>query len=196
MRRNNPFLSSGNQLREELVKTGNKLQKIILCNVGSEVKMEKNVCYCGSQKSYAECCSRFLSGNLKPETPEQLMRSRYSAFCIKNIEYLICTHHPSKQQPNERETLTQTVHKTHWLGLKVLKTEKGRIDQGVGYVEFLAFYKNIEIGQLHEHSRFIYENQQWYYLDGKVLGPVKFGRNEPCWCGSGKKFKNCHGKII
>ncbi|TME34542.1 MAG: hypothetical protein E6I66_01455 [Chloroflexi bacterium] len=20
------------------------------------------------------------------------------------------------------------------------------------------------------------------------------GRNEPCWCGSGKKFKKCHGK--
>ena len=22
----------------------------------------------------------------------------------------------------------------------------------------------------------------------------KIGRNEPCWCGSGKKYKNCHGK--
>ncbi len=23
----------------------------------------------------------------------------------------------------------------------------------------------------------------------------KVGRNEPCWCGSGKKFKQCHGKL-
>jgi preprotein translocase subunit SecA len=23
----------------------------------------------------------------------------------------------------------------------------------------------------------------------------KLGRNEPCWCGSGKKFKHCHGKL-
>ena len=23
----------------------------------------------------------------------------------------------------------------------------------------------------------------------------KLGRNEPCWCGSGKKFKQCHGKL-
>jgi preprotein translocase subunit SecA len=23
----------------------------------------------------------------------------------------------------------------------------------------------------------------------------KIGRNEPCWCGSGKKFKQCHGKL-
>ena len=21
----------------------------------------------------------------------------------------------------------------------------------------------------------------------------KVGRNDPCWCGSGKKFKFCHG---
>jgi preprotein translocase subunit SecA len=21
----------------------------------------------------------------------------------------------------------------------------------------------------------------------------KLGRNDPCWCGSGKKFKKCHG---
>ena len=24
---------------------------------------------------------------------------------------------------------------------------------------------------------------------------VKVGRNDPCWCGSGKKFKHCHGKL-
>jgi hypothetical protein len=23
-------------------------------------------------------------------------------------------------------------------------------------------------------------------------GP-KIGRNDPCWCGSGKKYKKCHG---
>jgi preprotein translocase subunit SecA len=22
---------------------------------------------------------------------------------------------------------------------------------------------------------------------------TKLGRNDPCWCGSGKKFKRCHG---
>ena len=32
--------------------------------------------------------------------------------------------------------------------------------------------------------------QQPYKRDEK-----KLGRNEPCWCGSGKKFKQCHGKL-
>ncbi|MBA1202450.1 preprotein translocase subunit SecA [Pseudomonas capeferrum] len=28
-----------------------------------------------------------------------------------------------------------------------------------------------------------------------VRNDQKLGRNEPCWCGSGKKFKHCHGQI-
>jgi preprotein translocase subunit SecA len=26
-----------------------------------------------------------------------------------------------------------------------------------------------------------------------VADEDKIGRNDPCWCGSGKKFKKCHG---
>ena len=155
---------------------------------------KKVICYCGSQKRYKECCYPFISGSLKPESPKQLMRSRYSAFCIKDVGYLISTHHPSKQEINERELLMQTMHGTQWLGLKVLKTDKSQINQGVGYVEFVAFYKNSKIEQLHENSKFIYENGQWYYLDGVILEPLKFARNELCWCGSLKKYKRCHGK--
>jgi hypothetical protein len=28
----------------------------------------------------------------------------------------------------------------------------------------------------------------------QLLTPPPRGRNEPCWCGSGKKFKYCHGR--
>ena len=154
----------------------------------------KALCYCGNQKYYNECCYPFISGSLKLETPEQLMRSRYSAFCIKDIEYLISTRYPSKQEINEREVLAQTINETQWLGLKILKTNQGQINQGFGYVEFVAFYKNNKIEQLHENSKFIYENGQWYYFDGVILEALKFARNELCWCGSKKKYKRCHGK--
>lgn len=155
---------------------------------------KKTTCYCRSQKLYEECCFPFISKRLNPETPEQLMRSRYSAYCIKDIEYLISTHFPSKRQLNEREILMQTIHGTQWLGLKILKTDESQISQGVGYVEFAAFYKSAEEGQLHENSKFIYENGKWYYLDGVILEPFRFSRNEQCWCGSKKKYKKCHGK--
>jgi SEC-C motif domain protein len=84
--------------------------------------MNEPDCYCGSQIKYKDCCYPFLTGASKPETPEQLMRSRYSAFCTKNIEYLVSTHHPSRRQSNERDLLTKTIHESQWLGLKVLKT--------------------------------------------------------------------------
>ncbi len=155
---------------------------------------KKTTCFCGSQKSYNKCCFLFLSGKLIPETPEQLMRSRYSAFCTENIEYLTTTHHPSKRQPDERKLLTQTINTTQWLGLKILKVDKNKIFQGIGYVEFVAFYKTNAIWQLHENSKFIHENGQWYYLEGEILDSLKFTRNEPCWCGSKKKYKKCHGK--
>ena len=148
-------------------------------------------CYCGSQKAYEDCCSPFLSGKLKPETPEQLMRSRYSAFYTKNIEYLMNTLHPSKHQVTERDALAKTISTTKWLGLKVIKSQ---VDQDVGYVEFAAFFKNNTTGHLHENSKFKYENGQWYYFDGVILEPLKFARNTPCWCGSDKKYKKCHGK--
>ncbi|MCK5098393.1 MAG: YchJ family protein [Desulfobacteraceae bacterium] len=156
--------------------------------------MKKNNCYCQSDKSYKECCQPFLSGTSFPHTPEQLMRSRFSAFCTKNIEYLVATHHPSMRQPDEADALLKTINQTQWLGLKILKAKKIKPDQTKAYVEFVAFYKTDKIDQLHENSRFILENDQWYYLDGQILEPLKFSRNEPCWCGSKKKYKKCHGK--
>ncbi len=156
--------------------------------------MDKNLyCHCKSRKKYHDCCKPFLSGASTPKTPEELMRSRYSAFCEKNIEYLVSTHHPSKQKPDERHALENTINQAQWLGLKIISTEKTP-DQLTGYVEFAAFYKDSEIRQFHERSKFIFENDQWYYLDGVFLEPVKLGRNELCWCGSSKKYKKCHGK--
>jgi uncharacterized protein YecA (UPF0149 family) len=28
---------------------------------------------------------------------------------------------------------------------------------------------------------------------GKAPDGAHLGRNDPCWCGSGKKYKRCHG---
>ena len=32
------------------------------------------------------------------------------------------------------------------------------------------------------------------YRTSKIVRHEKIGRNDPCPCGSGKKYKNCHGK--
>lgn len=156
--------------------------------------MNEPDCYCGSTKKFKACCYPFLSGRSKPETPEQLMRSRYSAYCTKNEEYLLSTHHPSKQNANNQDQLKRTLQEIEWLGLKVLKTEMDPTNPQIGFVEFAAFFENSEAGQLHEKSKFVNENGNWYYFDGEFMPPLVFGRNEPCWCGSNKKYKKCHGR--
>ncbi len=126
------------------------------------------------------------------------MRSRFSAFCSANIDYLINSHHPSKRQPDDRQTLTETINQCQWLNLKIKRCSQGLESDNTGEVEFIATYQQQgQLFQLHENSRFIKEDGRWFYLDGDVSDPkptqLKPGRNDNCWCGSGKKFKKCHG---
>ena len=154
-------------------------------------------CYCGSQVSFNQCCEPLLNGTKKAITAEQLMRSRYSAFCCANIDYLIDSHHVSKHQPNDRETLSSTIDQCQWLALRVNSTQKGLSTDSTGEVEFTATYLlNGKPTQLREKSQFVKEEDRWFYLEGDVFADTdsnKIGRNDPCWCNSGKKFKKCHG---
>lgn len=123
------------------------------------------------------------------------MRSRYSAYCLKNINYLFNTEHPSRHKPNSRQLITATANKLTWLGLTVLATEVGQSEDETGVVEFVAVYQEGKsVAQLHERSHFIKEKGRWFYINGDMLPPLQPQKNELCWCKSGKKFKQCHGK--
>lgn len=152
--------------------------------------MKPNLCPCLSNKNYLDCCGPLHQQTHLAETAEQLMRSRYCAFVMAKIDYLIATLHPSQRQHDDRIQLQQTVEATQWLGLQIIEHYQ-QLDQAE--VEFIAFYQDKPLDQLHERSRFVKENDQWFYVDGELLPAVKLGRNEPCFCGSGKKLKRCHG---
>ncbi len=152
--------------------------------------MKLNSCPCQTNKSYADCCGPLHEQIYTAETAEQLMRSRYCAFVMAKIDYLIATLHPTQRQHDDRVQLQQTVEATQWLGLKIIDHHQ-QLDQAE--VEFIAYYQDQAVGQLHERSRFVRENDQWFYVDGEMLPAIKSGRNEPCFCGSGRKLKHCHG---
>ncbi len=117
------------------------------------------------------------------------MRSRYCAYVLKRSDYLAATWHPSTRPAS----LDVSSDDTAWQRLVIVDTEKGGIDDREGEVEFAAYFLG---GELHERSRFLKEAGQWLYVDGDILPPrteVKVGRNDPCPCGSGKKFKKCCG---
>ena len=153
-----------------------------------------SLCPCGSQSAFANCCEPYLLGTAIAPTAEALMRSRYTAYCRGQVDYLIATHHPSKRRPSDRANLSKSMQNTTWLGLTVLNTERGQPEDDTGIVEFVALYRTGEVGQLHERSRFQKQKGRWFYVDGDHLSPLEPKRNAPCWCGSGKKFKLCHGK--
>ena len=175
----------------------------------SDANQSDAKCFCGSQRLYKRCCEPYLTGVKAAPTAEALMRSRYSAFCSGNIDYLVKTHHPDYRSTKENDSLALSVRKTQWLNLIVLSAKKGQRKDSQGTVEFVAAYRdraatplgvmatnatNNRIQQMHERSRFKKESGTWFYTDGDMLAPYSPKRSQPCWCGSGRPFKQCHEK--
>lgn len=148
-------------------------------------------CPCGQPQAYENCCQPLHLGIQQATDAVVLMRSRYCAFVKQDIDYLINTLHPAQRRADDRQTLQQTCQTTRWLGLKII--DSGSHGQQAE-VEFVAFYDDQPLGQLHERSRFIWEQNQWFYVAGQLMSPLKLARNDRCICGSGGKFKHCHGR--
>jgi len=156
----------------------------------SDNKKSTQHCPCGTGKSYADCCGVFISNQKLPLTPEALMRSRYTAYTRANIDYIIQTMKSPAADNFDVKDAEEWAKTVNWIGLDVIKT---KYDANQGIVEFRAHYsldgkKNI----LHEISEFRFENGKWYYVDGTIPNQ-KIGRNDPCPCGSNKKYKKCCG---
>ena len=156
--------------------------------------MHDTPCPCGSALPLSACCGRFHNGQLKAPTAEMLMRSRYSAFALRDSAYLLRTLHPSRRGADELAQIEHSFAGIQWLGLVILDCVAGTENDTTGIVEFVARYQtDSKRGQLHECSQFVKEDGEWFYTSGEAGTIREPGRNDPCWCGSGKKFKKCHG---
>ena len=128
----------------------------------------RSPCPCGNAQSYASCCGRWhaehaTSGKLTAASPEALMRSRYSAFVLDLRPYLLATWHASTR-PADLEPPEPGLK---WLGLDVKRTALQDADHGT--VEFVARSKlGGRAHRLHEVSRFVRENGEWFYVDGDL----------------------------
>jgi SEC-C motif domain protein len=158
-------------------------------------------CCCGSGKAFDQCCGPILSGTAKAETAEALMRARYTAFVTKQTDFLHESLHPDHRQDHDVAATRRWAETAQWLGLKVVDVQAGGVDDQEAQVEFVATYKaSGTVRPHHEISHFVKQAGNWYYVDGKLVIPQtskrdqpKVGRNDPCPCGSGKKFKKCCG---
>ncbi|MNL11859.1 hypothetical protein D3C87_1327110 [compost metagenome] len=123
-------------------------------------------CHCGKSISYEECCGKFHSGDALPKTSEELMRSRYSAFVVKDIDYLAESLDPQNRHDFSRKDTETWANNATFTGLDIIKTE----DNGnKGMVEFKAHYTiGAEAYVHHEVSTFRKQAGQWYYKSGKI----------------------------
>jgi len=148
------------------------------------------ICPCGGG-NYDDCCRPFHIGTDTAPTAETLMRSRYSAFVLQLWDYLLVTHHRDHRQGLDTETLAAGPH-PQWLALQI---KSSAMDCDRGRVHFVAWYKDGgKVDAIEEISDFVREQGQWYYTSGQHRNPTLPGRNDPCICGSGKKFKQCCGR--
>ena len=169
------------------------------------------ICPCSSGSEFSKCCEANLADPKRAETAEALMRARYAAYTLQKMDFLQKTHDPKTISKYDLKAATDWSESADWLGLEIISTKEGQAGDKTGWVHFRASYA-IDGGEdSHEEiSEFCKKGDRWLYTSG--VGPdtevsgekrvevktvvnsePKVGRNDPCPCDSGKKYKKCCG---
>lgn len=151
--------------------------------------MSSAICPCGSGNLLDSCCGRYHSGQPAP-CAEALMRSRYSAYVLGLVDYLLDTTLPVQKSSLDRASISQWSAQSTWLGLEVESAELLGGKPEHAFVTFTARWHDATGEHSHrERSAFVQNQGRWYFIDPTV--PLQAGRNDPCPCGSEQKFKKC-----
>lgn len=118
-------------------------------------------CYCGNSTLFENCCKPILNNIKKTNSAEELMRSRYSAYCTQEANYLVQTTHLSTRKFHKKSDILDWSKSNHWLKLEIIASCETN-------VEFKAFYldESLEEQIHHEKSTFVFEEDKWFYVDG------------------------------
>lgn len=157
-----------------------------------------DICPCGSNKQYSACCEPFILASKSPDSAEQLMRSRYTAYTHGLVDYIAQTMRGKALLGYDRASAKVWSMSVVWLNLEVINFYSE--NENTAFVEFSAIFlqKNNKLQEIHELSEFKLVDGSWYYVDGKQMTALNKHTNRlvpvntPCPCGSGRKFKSCH----
>jgi SEC-C motif-containing protein len=163
--------------------------------------MSKELCPCCSGKTYQECCEPLIKDEALAKNPEAMMRSRYTAYAKVEMDHLLRSTHPDQRGTHDEDAARKWAEDSEWDKLEIVSTTGGGKEDTEGTVEFIASYREKGIPrEYHENASFKKMGNEWYFYDAKLIGPTTFvrekpkvSRNEPCPCGSGKKYKKCCG---
>lgn len=160
-----------------------------------------SLCPCGSKREFDDCCKQIIKGTRRAKTAVELMKARYVAYTTCDIDFIMSSNAPETRENVSREATEEWARSAHWLGIEIRNTIDGGEKDDEGIVEFVAkFELEGRIINHHEKSYFKKINGNWFFVDGQVIPETyvrpkpKIGRNDPCPCGSGKKYKFCCGR--
>ena len=136
----------------------------------------------------------FIDGQTQPRTAEELMRSRFTAYSLSKIPYIIATCHPVLRTQQNPADLLDWCKRSEFKHLQILSKQAGKFEDQEGKVHFIAWIKeNGRLKDLNEISDFEKVDGKWTYKSGRHQKTKMPGPNDPCPCQSGKKFKKCCG---
>lgn len=164
-------------------------------------------CFCGTDKQFSCCCLPFITKEQIPKTPEQLMRSRFSAYVVANGQYIYDTYAKKSQSLQSVKDINDWAETCQWIALQIHSINNAdnkalaTTASAEQFVEFSAFYITDDtLYELRENSRFILENtalaadskgdnhqSQWRYIDGDIIKHIeltKIKRKELCPCNN------------
>lgn len=130
---------------------------------------EEKKCPCGVGESYEKCCHEYHHTKTHAPNPETMMRARYSAYVLGDIEYLIKTIPLLHRKSFDRKSTKQWSEQAEWLGLEIVSSKETHGGKK-GQVEFKAKY-NLEGEEHlhHERSTFEFIQGRWFFVDAKML---------------------------
>lgn len=157
-------------------------------------------CPCGTGCALDQCCGPVVAG-APAATAEALMRARYTAFVTRQIgEFLATTLAEEKRGAFDPREVALSARDAEGLGFELRAVDGGGDGDDRGTVEYVARFRiRGQVQAHHELATFRREDGRWLYVDGQVnpkgapRHAVKVGRNDPCSCGSGQKYKKCCG---
>jgi len=151
--------------KKNKIRDAKALNKQRLKTLITKSNLYKQDCYCDNNELYGNCCAIAHKDITLVTTAQQLMRSRYSAYVMGNVAYLMQSHHGSTRPISEQKEILNWTKSVKWLSLEVLSFTNGEVNDVKGTVEFKAHFEENGLKDIiHENSKFIRENNHWVYL--------------------------------
>ncbi len=157
-------------------------------------------CPCGFDAAFRDCCEQIINGTRESQSATELLRARYSAFATGAIDFIISTTHTRTRREVDPASIREWSETSIWHGLHLLDSKD--VDEDTTYISFEAhFSQNGKDVHHRETSLFERDHGKWMFVTGtEMKNPtVRYetarpGRNDPCPCQSGRKYKKCCGQ--